>query len=84
VHLVPARAWRACDGRPGLDAPYLQHVPPLSGLGRIQGGEALRRLAIRYVITAEADNPCVQHELELPEIYRGDGVRVYQVPSRDG
>jgi PA14 domain len=82
-HIVPRTALRTADGRPGLDAEYVQHIPPLSGLGRTGGREDLRRLGIRYVVTADADNPCVQHELELPERYRGEGIRVYTVPEPD-
>ncbi len=81
--IVPAHALRAADGRPGLDGAYTQHISPLSGLGRTEGREALRRLAIRYVITEDTGNPCIEQELELPEVYRGDGVRVYQVPDAD-
>jgi hypothetical protein len=40
-----------------------------------------RDLAIRYVITADTDNVCVQDELELPEVYRGESVRIYEVPE---
>ncbi len=80
-HIVPARVLRTADGRPGLDAHYSQHIPPLSGLGRAGGREALRALSIRYVITPDTDNPCVQKELELPEVYRGEDVRVYEVPE---
>ncbi|MBI3769060.1 MAG: hypothetical protein HY271_11295 [Deltaproteobacteria bacterium] len=81
--IVPAQALRASDGRPGLDGEYLQHIPPLSGLGRTQGRAALRQLAIRYVITSDADNSCVERELGLTEIYRGEDVRVYEIPDLD-
>ena len=79
--IVPAQVLRAADGRPGLDGEYLQHIPPTSGLGRARGREALRDLAIRYVITPDTDNVCVQNELELPEVYRGESVRIYEVPG---
>lgn len=81
--VVPTRMLRAADGRAGLDAEYLQHIPPVSDLGRTRGRAALRDLEIRYVITADRDNLCVQDELALPEIYRGSDVRVYAVPDTD-
>jgi hypothetical protein len=59
----------------------LQHIPPTSGLGRARGRAALRDLAIRYVITADTDNVCIHDELELPEVYRGESVRIYEVPE---
>ncbi len=79
--IVPAEVLRAADGTAGLDGDYTQHVPPLSGLGRVAGRDALRRLAIRYVITADMDNACVERELDLPEVYRGESVRIYEVPG---
>jgi hypothetical protein len=39
-------------------------------------------LSVRYVITDDSDNACVQDELELTEVYRGEGVRVYEVPDQ--
>jgi hypothetical protein len=69
---------------PGMDVEYLLHVPSVSGLG-LEGGRAdLHDLAIRYVVTADADNECAQTELALPLTYRGGGVRIYQVPGSDG
>jgi hypothetical protein len=81
--IVPARVLRSADGQPGLDAEYVQHLPALSGLGLRRGRDALRGVAIRYVITGDADNACVQQELRLPEIYRGLDIRVYEVPDAD-
>jgi len=34
------------------------------------------------LITDDSDNACVQDELELTEVYRGEGVRVYEVPDQ--
>jgi hypothetical protein len=82
--LVPTSVLRAADGTPGLDVAYTQHFPASSGLGLRGGRAALRDVAIRYVITGDADNPCVQQELQLPEIYRAPGIRVYAVPDTDG
>jgi hypothetical protein len=82
--LVPASVLRAADDSPGLDVTYTQHIPATSGLGLQAGRAALRAVAIRYVITGDADNPCVQQELQLPEVYRGSGVRIYAVPETDG
>jgi hypothetical protein len=67
------------DWRGGARRP---RVPLASGLGREAGRDALRRLSIRYVITGDADNFCVEHELELPRTYAGEGVRIYEVPER--
>ena len=32
-------------------------------------------------MTADQDNACVERELELPEVYRGEGVRIFEVPA---
>ena len=82
--IIPASALRAADGSPGLDVTYNEHIPASSGLGLQGGRAALRDVAIRYVITGDADNPCIQQELQLPEIYRGSGTRIYAVPGTDG
>jgi hypothetical protein len=76
---VPETAFRTAAGGLGLDAEYEQMVPAHSGLGAIRGRQALRDLAIRYVITNERPNPCVQEELALPLVYAGEGVRIYEV-----
>jgi hypothetical protein len=34
-------------------------------------------------VTADAANPCVEDELALPLTYRGEGVRIYEVPAGD-
>lgn len=77
--LVPTEALRASNGQAGVDGRYEQYVAPMSGLGRERGRDALRDLGIRYVITGDIDNPCLQRELELPLEYRGEGVRIYRV-----
>jgi hypothetical protein len=77
--IVPETAFRTAAGGLGLDAEYEQMVPAHSGLGAIRGRQALRDLAIRYVITNERPNPCVQEELALPLVYAGEGVRIYEV-----
>ena len=64
----------------GLDTRYQRRHAAVSGLGREAGRAALRDLAIRYVITGDTDNLCVQRELELPRVYAGEGVRIYEVP----
>jgi hypothetical protein len=79
---IPAGALRTAAGGAGLDVEYRQHIPALSGLGRHEGREALRRLAIRYVVTGDQPGACIEQELELPETYRGEGVRIFEVPSR--
>ena len=70
-------------GSAGLDAEYEQHLPLVSGLGRVGGRDALRDLSIRYVVTEEAGNRCVDQELELPLVHAGEGVRIYEVPAAD-
>jgi hypothetical protein len=81
LETIPASAFRTAGGDVGLDAEYRQHIPALSGLGRDAGRAALRQLSIRYVVTADQDNACVERELELPEVYRGEGVRIFEVPA---
>ncbi len=78
--IVPHDAWRTARGEPGIDASYAQRIPRLSGLGRDAGRQALRDLAIRYVIT-RTKNACVEAELALPLVYDGQGVRIYEVPA---
>jgi hypothetical protein len=80
LHVIPEEALRTAAGDPGLDAEYQLHLPAMSGLGREQGRAALRDLLIRYVVTGDVDNPCVERELELPLVHHGDGVRIYEVP----
>lgn len=67
-------------GRPGLDATYEQSVDALSGLGRERGRAALRALHVRYVITRDVENLCVQRELELPLVYRDAETWIYELP----
>jgi hypothetical protein len=81
--VVPAEAFRTRTGNPGIEVTYVQHVPVVSGLGRTAGRQALRALAIRYVVTADVDNRAVQDELALPLTYRGEDVRIYEVPPAD-
>lgn len=78
---IPAGALRTAAGETGLDASYSQHMPVLSGLGRARGRAALRGWSIRYVVTGDVDNASIVHELALPEVYRGEDVRIYEVPS---
>jgi hypothetical protein len=56
-------------------------VSPSSGLGLDGGRAALRALGVRYVITGERPNFCVERELQLPLAYRGEDVRIFEVPS---
>ena len=79
--LVPAAALRTAGGEPGLDAEYEQPVAASSGLGREGGRAALRTLGVRYVVTSERPNACVEQELALPLAYQGEGVRIFAVPA---
>ena len=78
--IVPATSLRTADGDPGLSGTYHQRIPTRCAASREEGREALRRLAVRYVVT-RVPSDCVERELELPLAYGGEGVRIYEVPA---
>jgi hypothetical protein len=67
--------------QPVIRAVKWPELGPRSGLGRDAGRAALRDLGIRWVVTGERGNACVDRELELDAGYVGDGVRIYEVPQ---
>jgi hypothetical protein len=79
--IVPGAALRTASGTPGLDAEYEQVVSWQTGLGTEGGRTALRALGVRYVVTSDEPNRCVQEDLALPLTYAGEGVRIYEVPA---
>jgi len=82
LEIVPATALRTPYGQAGLEGTYRTHVDPLSGLGRDEGRAALRALHVRYVVTRDGTrNACVEDELALPLVYRGEEVKIFEVPT---
>jgi hypothetical protein len=80
--LIPSEALRTTAGRRGLDVRYQQPILRTSGVGRDAGRAALRALAVRYVVLSERRNPCVEDELDLPLVYSGEDVRIFEVPAK--
>ena len=76
---VPKRLDDWMDRQPVIHAIY--QYSSLSGLSQAEGRAALRDLGVRYVITREVENVCVERELNLPRVYEGEGVRIYEVPA---
>jgi hypothetical protein len=74
---VPKRLDDWMDRQPVIHA--IREYSP-SGLSQAEGRAALRDFGVRYVITREDSNVCVEHELNLPRVYEGEGVRIYDVP----
>lgn len=81
--ILSSRVVTTAAGRPGLDAVYHDQATALSGLGREGGRAALRALHVRYVVTNEVENACLQRELELPLAYRGEEALIYEVPAAE-
>ncbi|MGC4119052.1 MAG: PA14 domain-containing protein [Myxococcales bacterium] len=75
--IVPAEALR-----PELKGVYLQGARTCT-IERGEGRRALREIGVRYVVTNYGGNECVQNALGLPETYRGEGVRIFEVPESD-
>ena len=59
-----------------------RRIPAVAGVGRERGRAMLRDLDVRYVITNQRPNICIQQELGLPLIYNGEGVWIYGVPEQ--
>lgn len=78
--VVPAEALRTDAGEPGLKGVYAQGARDCA-MGRAEGRQALRELGVRYVVTGPGGNDCLERALELPESYRGEGVRIWEVPA---
>ncbi len=76
---VPKRLEDWTDHQPVIHA--IQQYSTFSGLGQAAGRAALRDLGVRYVITRETPNLCVERELALPLVYGGEDVRIYEVPA---
>jgi len=55
-------------------------IPPCQGSVRQKVARSTRP-RVRYVITREVSNVCVERELNLPRVYEGEGVRIYEVPA---
>lgn len=72
---IPAEAFA-----PGLTGVYSNPVFE-SGLVKDVGRNELRQLGLRYVILgADARQAFVLRELELPVVYEGNEIRIYEVP----
>ena len=80
--VVPPEALRAPDGQPGLRGVYLQGSRDCA-MERAEGRAALRAIGVRYVVTGWEGNDCAAGNLALPETYRGEGVRIFEVPDAD-
>lgn len=65
---------------PGGLAGVYSNLVSESGLGQEGGRKALRDLGVRYVITAAEARLLLEHELRLPVVYEGEGLRIYEVP----
>ena len=52
-------------------------------MGRVEGRRALREIGVKYVVTGYQGNDCLRGPLALPETYRGEGVRIWEVPESD-
>jgi len=79
---IPSTAYRAPGGLRGLRGVYSQGSRAC-GLARAQGRQALRALGVRYVVTGYQGNDCLEQSLALPQIYRGEGVLIWEVPAAD-
>ncbi|MBI5545998.1 MAG: hypothetical protein HY901_19070 [Deltaproteobacteria bacterium] len=80
--VVPGEALHTTDGQPGLRGSYLQGSRECA-IDRAEGRSALRELHVRYVVTGLSGNDCLARKLQLPETYRGEGVRIFEVPATD-
>jgi PA14 domain len=78
--VVPREAFRGLRGAPGLSGVYSQGGK-ICALDAATAQLALRELSVRYVITADSDNECLERGFELSEIYRARGIRIWQVPK---
>ncbi|HEY3445285.1 MAG TPA: PA14 domain-containing protein [Myxococcales bacterium] len=67
---------------PGLRGLYQQGSRDCA-LGRAEGRKALRDIGVKYVVTGFQGNDCLSGPLALPETYRGEGVRIWEVPESD-
>ncbi len=77
--IIPADALRTPDGQPGLRATFSQGERDCA-IGRDEGRAALRALNVRFVVTGYEGNACAERVLGLTETYRGEGVRIFEVP----
>jgi hypothetical protein len=80
--VVPEQALLDSDGRPGLRGVYLQGARDCA-MGRAEGRQALRALSVKFVVTGYEGSDCLSQSLALPETWRGEGVRVFEVPDAD-
>lgn len=82
--VVPADALKTGrEGDPaGLRGVYQQGSRECA-LGRAEGRQALRAIGVRYVVTSWQASDCLTGPLALPETYRGEGVRIFEVPEGD-
>lgn len=78
--VIPAEALVAPNGQRGLRGVYSQGSRDCA-LGRDEGRQALRAIDVRYVVTGMGGNDCLTQALGLPETYRGEGVRIFEVPA---
>lgn len=75
---VPAEAL-SHEGRPGLLGRYHQTMKGCRQT-REGGRRGLRALGVRFVVTGPDGHECLERELQLPQTYAGEGVRIYEVP----
>jgi hypothetical protein len=54
------------------------------GLSAEEGKASLRAIGVRFVITGMEGNDCLERELALPEVYKGEGVRIYELRDEAG
>jgi len=76
--VVPSSAFTTPNGEPGLQGSYHQGAM-VCGLSRESGQAALRDLGVRYVVTGLSNHDCLTEELGLSEVYRGEGVRIWEL-----
>jgi hypothetical protein len=81
---VPAQALRSGPelAEAGLRGVYLQGAKDCA-MSRAEGRLALRDIGVRYVVTGWGGKRLPLGALGLAETYRGEGVRIYEVPEGD-